>query len=160
MGMPQEYHHMPRHFGSRFMIIIEKPSTQAWYIVWKVLYISRVTVQWRHKRLAQATANNFLTYKQVISLVSSLLFVFRCRPSWYTILSAFAKLRKTTISFVMSVCPHGTTRLPLKGFSREGYLNIFRKSVQKIQVSSKSDQNNWCFTWRSIYIFYHTLLNS
>jgi len=40
-------------------------------------------------------------------------------------LSAFAKLRKATISFVMSlrpsvclsVCPHGTTRLPLDGFS-------------------------------------------
>jgi len=32
------------------------------------------------------------------------------------IVGAFAKLRKTTISFVMSVCPH-TTRLPLDGFS-------------------------------------------
>jgi hypothetical protein len=35
-------------------------------------------------------------------------------------LSAFATLRKATISFVMSVCPsvnpHGTTRLPLDGF--------------------------------------------
>jgi hypothetical protein len=34
---------------------------------------------------------------------------------------AFAKLRKATISFVVSVrpsvCPHGTTRLPLDGFS-------------------------------------------
>jgi hypothetical protein len=36
-------------------------------------------------------------------------------------LAAFAELRKATISFVMSVrrsvCPHGTTRLPLEGFS-------------------------------------------
>jgi len=36
-------------------------------------------------------------------------------------LEAFAKLRKATISFAMSVClsvrPHGTTRLPLNGFS-------------------------------------------
>ena len=36
-------------------------------------------------------------------------------------LVAFAKLRKATISFVMSaplsVCPYGTTRLPLDGFS-------------------------------------------
>ena len=37
------------------------------------------------------------------------------------ILGAFAKLRKATIRFVMSVCltfyPHGTTRLPMDGFS-------------------------------------------
>jgi len=33
------------------------------------------------------------------------------------ILGVFAKLRKTTISFVMFVRPHGTTRLPLDGFS-------------------------------------------
>jgi len=32
-------------------------------------------------------------------------------------LGAFAKLRKATISFVMSVRPHGITRLPLDGFS-------------------------------------------
>jgi hypothetical protein len=33
------------------------------------------------------------------------------------LLGAFAKLRKATISFVMSVCPHGKTRLPPDGFS-------------------------------------------
>ena len=31
---------------------------------------------------------------------------------------AFAKLRKATISFVMSVCPYGTNELPLDVFSR------------------------------------------
>ena len=35
-------------------------------------------------------------------------------------LGAFARLRKTSVSFIMSVCssvrPHGTTRLPLDGF--------------------------------------------
>jgi len=34
---------------------------------------------------------------------------------------AFAKMRKATVSFIVSVClsvsPHGTTRLPLGGFS-------------------------------------------
>ena len=34
-----------------------------------------------------------------------------------TALGAFVKLRKATIGFVMSVCPHGTTRLPPDGFS-------------------------------------------
>jgi len=29
----------------------------------------------------------------------------------------FAKLRKVTIGFIMSVCPHGTTQIPPEGFS-------------------------------------------
>ena len=47
-----------------------------------------------------------------------------------------------TINFVMSVCssvsPNGTTRLPLDEFSWN--LSIFRNSVEKIQVSFKSDK--------------------
>ena len=74
---------------------------------------------------------------------------------------AFAELRKTIISFVMSasppipssVCPHGTTLLPTDGFSRNFSLSIFRKSVEKIQVSLKYYKNNEYFTWRPIYIF-------
>jgi hypothetical protein len=34
-----------------------------------------------------------------------------------TFLGAFAKLRKATISFVMSVCSYGIIGLPLDGFS-------------------------------------------
>ena len=38
-----------------------------------------------------------------------------------TFTGAFVKLRKATISFVMSVClsvcPHGTTHIPLDGFA-------------------------------------------
>ena len=34
-----------------------------------------------------------------------------------TFLVALAKLRKVTISFFMSVCPYGISRLPLDGFS-------------------------------------------
>ena len=33
------------------------------------------------------------------------------------------------------------------------YFSIFRKSVQKIQVSLKSDKNKGYFTWRPIYMF-------
>ena len=39
---------------------------------------------------------------------------------WCNTLSVFgalAKLQKATISFAMSLCPHGKTRLPLDGFS-------------------------------------------
>ena len=59
-----------------------------------------------------------------------------------TFSGAFVKLRNATISFVMCVCPHGTTRLPVDVFSLIRYLSIFRKSVEKIQVSLKSNKNN------------------
>jgi hypothetical protein len=39
------------------------------------------------------------------------------------------------------------------------YMSISRKSVEKIQVSLKSDKNNGYFKWRLMYIFDHTLLN-
>jgi hypothetical protein len=44
----------------------------------------------------------------------------------------------------MSVRPHGTLR-PLDGFNEIWYLSIFRKFVEKIQVSLKSDKLNGYF---------------
>jgi len=35
-----------------------------------------------------------------------------------------------------------------------------RKSVEKIQISLKSDKNNGHFIWRPIYIFYRISLSS
>lgn len=75
-------------------------------------------------------------------------------------LSVFAKLQKATINFVMSVhpclcmslspsaCPHGTTQLPLYGFSWNFYVSIFRKSIKKTGISLKYDRNNRYLTWR------------
>jgi hypothetical protein len=40
------------------------------------------------------------------------------------------------------------------------YLSIFRKSVEKIQVSFKSYKKNSYFTWRPIKILHHISLNS
>jgi hypothetical protein len=40
------------------------------------------------------------------------------------------------------------------------YLSIFRKYVEKIKVSLKSDKNNGYHTWRPVYIFDHTSLSS
>ena len=42
-------------------------------------------------------------------------------------LVAFAKLRKNTVSFVLSVCPHGTTRFPMDGFWLKLILDFFSK---------------------------------
>jgi hypothetical protein len=40
------------------------------------------------------------------------------------------------------------------------YFSIFRNSVQKIQLSLKSDKNNGYFTWRPVYIYDNISLNS
>jgi len=40
------------------------------------------------------------------------------------------------------------------------YLSTFRKFVEKVQDSLKSDNNNGYFTRRSMYIFDHISLNS
>jgi hypothetical protein len=39
-------------------------------------------------------------------------------------------------------------------------LEYFRQSVERIQVSLKSDKNDFYFTWRSIYSFDHISLSS
>jgi hypothetical protein len=49
-------------------------------------------------------------------------------------IGAFAKLRNATVSFVMSVCPHGTTRHPLDGFS----LNLILEDFSKISQENSS----------------------
>jgi hypothetical protein len=64
-------------------------------------------------------------------------------------LGPFAKLRKATTGFVMSVCPSG--RVEQLGshwtdFHENLYLSIFRKAVEKFKLSLKSDKNNGYFT--------------
>ena len=68
------------------------------------------------------------------------------------IVSDFRRFRK--IPLCPPVHPHGTTGLPLDGFSEIWYLSIFRKYFEKRQVSLKYDKSNGYFTWRPIYIFY------
>jgi hypothetical protein len=57
------------------------------------------------------------------------------------------KIAKMVMSFkiqIMSVRPHGTSRLSLGGFSKKkmSYLTAFRKHVEKIQVSLEPDKDN------------------
>jgi hypothetical protein len=40
------------------------------------------------------------------------------------------------------------------------YLRIFKKSVQKIQVSLDSDKNEWYFMWRPTYIYDNISMNA
>jgi hypothetical protein len=61
-------------------------------------------------------------------------------------LGAFLKSQKVTNSYVISVDPNGTTRLTMDAFSLILVLEDFRKSVEKIHVSSNYDKNNDYFT--------------
>jgi len=62
------------------------------------------------KRHVRTTEPKLELHNSLHNIAQSILHV-------YTFLGAFAELRKATSSFVMSVCPsvcpHGTTRLPL-----------------------------------------------
>jgi hypothetical protein len=65
------------------------------------------------------------------------------------VLGAFAKLRRATISFNVSVCPTFLMEQlgsHWKDYHESLYMKIFRKSVKKTQVSLKSDKNNGSFT--------------
>jgi hypothetical protein len=63
-----------------------------------------------------------------INIILLLCFVSGDRSAFkITFLGAFAKLRRATISFVMSVRPHGTTRLPLDGVSWNLIFEYFSK---------------------------------
>ena len=78
-------------------------------------------------------------------------------------LSAFAKLRKATVSFVFSVC--SSVRMEQLGFHWTDfdqilYLTVFRKSIEKIQVSLQYDKYNGYFTRRRMYICVNISLNS
>jgi len=91
----------------------------------------------------------------LVSLLGLLLFL-------YSVVGAFAKFRRETASFVMSVCLHGTTLLPLGGTARHLKFEcfFFRKYVEKIWVWLNSYRNNGYFTWRLIYICDISLISS
>ena len=54
-----------------------------------------------------------------------------------SLLHAFAKLRKSTVSFVISVRPRGTNLFPLVGFFVKFCFGTFLKIVEKSKVSCK-----------------------
>jgi hypothetical protein len=90
-----------------------------------------------------------------------------CRKPWPLSTSVFrrvhTKCRKATVKF-RHVRPSAWNNSASTGriFTKFGIYSISRKkkSVEKIQVSLKSDKNNGYVTWRPMYIFDNTSLNS
>jgi len=96
--------------------------------------------------LTKINSRTFYRYNVVVFLI---------KVKVHIIFSAFTEFGKATISFVISVRPfvrmeklnsHWTD------FHEVLYLSIFRKYIDKIQVSLKYDNNNVYSTWRPIYI--------
>jgi len=75
---------------------------------------------------------------------------------------AFAKLRNATISFVMSV--RLSVRMEQLGSHWTDFHEIWnlsvRKSIEKNQVSSKSDRNYGYFTRKPVYVYDYASLSS
>ena len=79
-------------------------------------------------------------------------------------------MQNATISFLMSVRPsiflsvRPSVRVEQidshwTDFYAIWYLRVFRKYLEKIQLSLKSSKNNGFFTWRPIYNYYNISLN-
>jgi hypothetical protein len=110
------------------------------------------------------TKRGKIIYKSQISEKCLLIYVYIKYIITYYIFKlifyAHIEFWKVTISFTMSVYPHGMTWLPRNNFHEIWYLSIFLKSVEKIQISLKSDLNNRYFTWTAVYIFDYISLTS
>jgi hypothetical protein len=76
-------------------------------------------------------------------------------------LGAFAKLRKATISFVISLCPSVWNNSALTGRILMRFdVKVFRTCIERVQVSLKSDKNNGYFTWSCSHIYDNISLKS
>jgi len=82
-----------------------------------------------------------------------------------SLLHAFGKLRKATISIVMSVCPSvglsaRNNFVPNWQIFMKFVIRVFWKYVKKIHVSLTSDKHHRYFIWNAIYTFDYISLNS
>ena len=94
---------------------------------------SEVSANKLRGQLSNLTASTGLSFIMQSSELHSSTYV----SIHYSCSEAFAKLRKATISFVMPVRPHVTTRLPLDGFSWNLILSIFRKYIKNFKFLFK-----------------------
>jgi len=143
-------------------------KSNMYYIIWVCicsLSYPACTVHVLYCHLWPVRLYNILTHSLIKGMIFKIkLLNIKC-VFWFSLqlLSAtfwdvFAKMRNTSISFIVSVCPsfrpYGKTRLPLDWF----LLNwvYFSKIVHKNQLAWTSENNNRYFTWRPLYNFDHS----
>jgi hypothetical protein len=81
--------------------------------------------------------------------------LFYLRRFFPSILGTFAKLRKATISYVISVRPSAwSNSAPTGRIFMTFDVSLFFVNLSKTQVLLKSDKNNAYFTWRPVHIFF------
>jgi hypothetical protein len=82
----------------------------------------------------------------------------------HTLLGVFAKFRRASISFVMSVCPsvcpHGTTRLTVDGFRCNLLFGYFSKMCREALSLMIMGKNNGYCTRKLIHVLLSISLNS
>jgi hypothetical protein len=101
----------------------------------------------KEKIMFNDTIKIMFMWKTVITQTGSYCDLWHCQVS-----GAFVVSRKATLGFVMSVCPSvrlNVTTLGSHWTVFHGILNlsIFRKSVEEIKFSLKSEKNNGHLTW-------------
>jgi hypothetical protein len=107
------------------------------------------------ENLTQTANTNYINPSTTEGILRSKLL-----PRTEGFLGAVAKFRKATSSFVMSVCPHGTTRLPVNGFSWNFIFEYFSKICRENSSFIKSYKTDSCFTRRPVHIYDTTSPNS
>jgi len=95
------------------------------------------------------------------STESSSCFVVVC-PHQISIVTHVDKLRKSTIIFVVSICPSAWNSSAATGriFIKSDIWNFFRKSVEKKQIQLNCNKNKFYSTWRPKYRYDNISLNS
>jgi len=86
----------------------------------------------------------------------------RLKKIKYVVIIEFIKCSVNPVYARLSIRPSRWNNLGSHwtDFHEIWYLNIFRKSAEKIQVSLKSDKNNGHFAWRTVLIYDNMSLNS
>jgi hypothetical protein len=125
-------------------------------VQWTTIYVLWQSTEWPKRQLTEHTPIVILMQIQLgRPIYIAVHLIWNCAANAEQLLGVFAKLRKRLLaSSCLSLCP--SVHMQQLGshwtdFNEIRNLSIFQKSVERIQVSSKSDKNNGHFTRRTIY---------
>ena len=116
---------------------------------------------------SRTTDFSFIATCSTIKFISKILSTLPTQHIYYSHSLNFEKpvLTSSCLSGCLSVSVHPSVRMEQLGsqwtnFDETWYLRLFLKPFEKIQALLKSDKNNGYFTWKPIYIYDNTSLNS